>query len=89
MPNTKSAQKRMRSNERKELRNKSYKSSVKTAIRRLVESLESKDPEVINPALSRACAKLDKAAIKGIIHKNTASRKKSRITKRVNATLAE
>jgi small subunit ribosomal protein S20 len=83
LANTKSALKRIRSNERKRVRNLMYRSRVKTMIRKaeqLIFSGRSSD-EAVREAIST----LDKAASKGIIHKNNAARRKSRLVKKVIA----
>jgi len=88
MPRTKSAIKRMRKEEKRRLRNKMIKSRMKTFIKRVIEAIERKDPELVRQALVKAISEIDKAASKGVIHKNTASRKKSRLQKKVNAFFA-
>lgn len=82
MANTKSAEKRIRSNERKRLRNKMYRSRVKTMIRKAEELIFAGKPS--DEALRDAISTLDKAAVKGIIHKNNAARRKSRLMKKLN-----
>lgn len=83
MANTKSAKKRIRANERKRVRNQMYRSRVKTMIRKAEQDIFSGTPseEVVREALRT----LDKAAVKGIIHKNNAARRKSRLMKKFNA----
>lgn len=90
MPNTRSAAKQMRQTKKRQARNVAVKSELKTLIRRFRESVASGDQEDSLERLRRAQAKLDKAAKKGIIHVNTASRKKSRLQHHFNAAfLAE
>ncbi|HOO74349.1 MAG TPA: 30S ribosomal protein S20 [Tepiditoga sp.] len=90
MPNVKSAKKRVKQSETKRLRNKGYKTRYKNAVKSVVVSMEEKkDREVILAALSDAFKAIDKAASKGVIHKNTAARKKSRIHLRVKKYLGE
>lgn len=72
MANTKSAQKHVRSDERKRVRNLQVRSKVKTLVRGARTALSAE-------ALQLACAELDKAASKGILHKNNAARRKSRL----------
>jgi small subunit ribosomal protein S20 len=80
--NIKSQIKRNRQNEKRRLRNKAVKSSLKTAIRKFREAAEQGDVETAI-ALQRAAARqLDKAASKGVIHKNQAANRKSAIAKR-------
>lgn len=84
MANIKSQIKRIKTNEKRRMRNKSVKSSVKTAIRKFREAAEAgeKDKAVeLQRAASRA---LDKATSKGVLHANQAANKKSAMAKRVN-----
>ena len=81
MANTKSAQKRIRSNERKRVRNQMYRSRVKTLIRKAEQSIFGGQPS--DEAIREAISSLDKAAGKGIIHKNNAARRKSRLVKKL------
>jgi len=83
VPNTRSARKRVRQAERNRLRNKMYKTRIKTAIRRLEEALTGGDPTAIQEALRRAVSAIDRAAVRGAIHRNTAARKKSRLMQRL------
>ncbi len=84
MPNIRSAAKRSRQAEKRELRNKRVKSLVKTSIRRFEEALHSGDEEEAKSMLNRAVRQIDKAAAKGILHKNNAARKKSSLSRRFN-----
>ncbi|MER5864547.1 30S ribosomal protein S20 [Kitasatospora sp. NPDC002040] len=85
MANIKSQIKRNKTNEKARLRNKAVKSSLKTALRKAREAAATGDTAKA-AELARAASKaLDKAASKGIIHKNQAANKKSAITKRVAA----
>ena len=84
MANIKSQIKRIKTNEKRRQRNKSVKSSVKTAIRKFREAADSGDKETTIQALQDASRKLDKAAGKGVIHANQAANKKSAMAKRAN-----
>lgn len=84
MANTKSAAKRIKVIRRRTLRNKSLKSALRTAIRKFEEALAGAAREEAEAALRRALVAIDKAVTKGILHKNTAARKKSRLTRRFN-----
>lgn len=84
MANIKSAQKRVDVAERNRLRNVSIKSAVKTAVRKVLEVAKSATQEEITSALNKAYSVIDKAVSKGVIHRNTAARKKSRITRHIN-----
>jgi small subunit ribosomal protein S20 len=75
--NIKSQIKRIRTNEKARLRNKSVKSSLKTAVRSFRDAAESGDREATLKALQSASRQLDKAASKGVIHANQAANKKS------------
>lgn len=85
MANIKSAKKRVVVNEKKHERNKSIKSEVKTSIRRVEDAVSSNDKEEAGKALTNAISVITKASNKGILHKNNAARKISRLTKLVNA----
>ena len=87
MANIKSQIKRNKQNEKRRMRNKAVKSSLKTAIRKFNETATTGDPEVAATLLRDASRALDKAASKGVIHKNQAANRKSAIAKRL-ATLS-
>jgi small subunit ribosomal protein S20 len=87
MANIRSQIKRNRQNEKRRLRNKAVRSELKTRIKTAVTTAES-GAESSEEALRLAVKKLDKAAAKGIIHKNQAARRKSRLMKRINAISA-
>ena len=81
MANHKSAEKRIRTNERRRQRNKAALSKVKTLVKKVMDSKEKETAEV---NLKEAVAFLDRTAVKGRIHKNNVARKKSKLTKFVN-----
>jgi small subunit ribosomal protein S20 len=83
--NIKSQLKRIKTNEKARLRNKSVKSSLKTAVRRFREAADSGDREQAEAALQVASRQLDKAASKGVIHPNQAANRKSAMAQRANA----
>jgi small subunit ribosomal protein S20 len=85
MANTKSAQKAVRKITRRTAVNKSRRSEMRTYVRKVEEAIAAKDPKVAAEALHEAEPLLARAAQKGILHKNTAARKISRLTRRVNA----
>jgi small subunit ribosomal protein S20 len=87
MANIKSAEKRARIIKVRTARNKSYKSAVKTAAKKFDAALNSGDAEKAREAFIKAEKQLDKAVNKGVIHKNTAARKKSRLAKRLNKAI--
>ena len=85
MANIKSAKKRILVNETKAARNKAIRSKVKTAIKKVDAAVASGDKAVAQAALLAATTEIDKAATKGVYHKNNASRKVSRLSKAVNS----
>ena len=87
MANIRSQIKRNRQNEKRRLRNKSVKSSLKTAVRKFNETAATGDSEAATALLRDASRKPDKAVSKGVIHKNQAANRKSAIAKRL-ASLA-
>jgi small subunit ribosomal protein S20 len=82
--NIKSQIKRIKTNEKARQRNKSVKSSVKTAIRKFREAAEAGDKDKAIELMRDASRKLDKAASKGVIHANQAANKKSAMAKRAS-----
>lgn len=82
MANIKSQIKRNRQNEKRRTRNKAIRSEVNSRVKSTLKSAESGQSD--EEALRIAIKKIDKAARKNILHKNTAARKKSRLTKRYN-----
>jgi len=82
LPNTKSAKKRVRQIRKRTIRNKIIKARVKTAIKNFNKALENQ--ENVEEALRMAVKTIDKAASKGVIHKNNAARKKSKLYKKYN-----
>jgi small subunit ribosomal protein S20 len=83
--NIKSQIKRNRQNEKRRLRNKSVKSSLKTAIRKFHTAAEAGDNTTATTLLRDASRQLDQAVSKGVIHKNQAANRKSAIAKRLLA----
>ena len=90
MPNTKSAIKRMKVAEKKRLRNKPIRSAARTYVKNARRAIDSGDLEVpaTQEVLQRALSYLDHAASKGVIHKNNAARRKSRLMKLFNKAQA-
>lgn len=84
MANIKSAKKRILVNQTKYERNKSVKSAVKTAVKKVEAAVEANDKATANEALIAATKLIEMAGSKGIFHKNNVSRKVSRLTKLVN-----
>ena len=86
MANIKSQIKRVKTNEKRRQRNKSVRSAVRTAVRKFREAVEA-GAKVVAAELQRAAARaLDKAASKGVIHKNQAANRKSAMAKRISST---
>jgi small subunit ribosomal protein S20 len=85
MANTSSAKKAVRKIVRRTAVNKSRRSEMRTYVRKVEEAIASKDPKIAADALREAEPLVARAAQKGILHKNTAARKISRLTKRVKA----
>ena len=85
MPERNTAAKRARQAEKRRLRNAAIKSSMRTAIRRFREALASGNLEEARVRLKKAISMVDKAASKGAIHRNQASRRKARLQKHYNA----
>jgi small subunit ribosomal protein S20 len=88
MPNTKSAERRMRNSARKQLRNHSVKSRLHTLERNYAAFVSAGKKADATTALRSLTAALDKAAKRGVIHAANASRKKSRLTVRLNSIKA-
>ena len=84
MPNIKSAIKRVKVLETKTIRNQMLKTSLKTSIKKFDSALASGDAAQITDAHQAVVKKIDQSTAKGILHKNTAARKKSQIAKKVN-----
>lgn len=87
MANIKSQIKRNRQNERRRARNKAVRSELKTRARNAIEAAEAGDAEAADQALRIAQTRIDTAAAKGVLTKNTAARRKSRLTKQVRSLL--
>ncbi len=86
MANIKSAIKRNKQNEKKRVRNRVYRGMARTFVSKARIAIDGKDAETAKAATVEAISALDKAAQKGVIHKNNAARRKSRLMKKL-ATL--
>lgn len=84
MPNHKSAEKRVRQNEKRRAINRSNRNRVRTQIKKLRSALSAGDASVSQELLNPTVSTIDKAVNKGILHKNTAARYKARLTRHVN-----
>lgn len=89
MPNTKSAAKAMRQAERRRRRNQPVRTAAKTYVRKARAALQAGVAEEATAAVVKAQSYLDSAASKGVIHKNNAARRKSRLMKRLAKLQAE
>lgn len=85
MPNIKSAIKRVKTSEESKAHNATVKSSMRTSVKKVEAAIVNNDAAAAKESYTEAMKKLDKAASKGLIHKNAAARKKSRLAKKVNA----
>jgi small subunit ribosomal protein S20 len=85
MANIKSAMKRIRTSEKRRIRNAAVRSTVRTSLKGARAAIEGGQADGARETLHRTIQILDKAVTKGVIHKNTASRKKSRLTRQLNA----
>lgn len=84
MPNIKSAKKRVITSEKRAERNKAVKSELKTTIKSFDAAVAGDDKAAVDTAFRKAVKMVDRAAAKGVIKKNTASRKKSQLAIKVN-----
>lgn len=84
MPNIKSAKKRVKVIEKKTLRNNMIKSEYKSAVKKFEQAIEAGNIDEAKTLLSEASKKIDQACAKGVIVKNTAARKKSNLSKKLN-----
>jgi len=85
LANIKSQIKRNKQNEKRRLRNRTYRGATRVAVRDARVAIESGDTAASREAVMLAISRLDKAAEKGVIHKNNAARRKSRLMKRLAA----
>jgi len=85
MANTKSAEKRNRQSEERNVRNRAHRSRLKTAVKKLRTALASGDADLAKELLPGTLSVIDKIAQKGVIHDNAAARTKSRLASQVAA----
>jgi len=88
MANHASALKRVRQSRKRRLRNTSYKSTISTTVKKALASLEEKNLDGVKTYYKEAVAHLDSAVNKGVLHRKTASRKISRLTRRLNSQVS-
>ena len=92
MANNKSQEKRNRQNEKRRFKNSKMKSSIRTATKSIVTAIENKDfkdAETLKKMFIEYTQTIDTAGSRGILHKNTIARKKSRLAKKVNSILQQ
>ena len=85
---SRSVRKRERQNERRRARNRAVKSAMRTSIKKVLAALQGGTREEVEALLREAISRIHRAASKGVIHRNTAARKVSRLVRRVNAALS-
>ena len=88
MANTAQAKKRVRQSEKARARNASQRSAMRTAVKKLLRTIEGGDKGAMQTVFIEASSALDRAARKGLIHKNKAARLKSRLSARIKAVAA-
>ncbi len=89
MAHSLSAKKRIRQNEKRRARNRARKEQIKNVVKSFTTAITTGAIDKAEDALKAVASRLDKVAAKGTIHKNTAARKRSRLTKRLNAARAK
>lgn len=89
MANHKSAIKKMRQDEVRRMRNKAYKTRFKNVVKKVETAISEQNQEAAQEAFKEAVPIIDRIAGKGIIHKNKAARKKSRLAKKIKALATE
>ena len=85
MPNKKSAEKRVKSSERNRLYNKHWTSMCKTAVKRVLQAVQANDKDTALKSFNNAQSVIDKAVVKGVMHKNTAARRKELMARNLKA----
>ncbi|MFO7917304.1 MAG: 30S ribosomal protein S20 [Anaerolineae bacterium] len=85
MPNLKSSEKRMRQNQKRRAHNRAIRSRLRTVVKKANSLIEEGEQEAAEEAVRDAVSELDRAVKKGILHRNNADRRKSRLMKRLNA----
>lgn len=88
LPNKKSAKKRVLITERNRIYNRFWKTRCKNAVKKFLEAVESKDAELANQRMNDAQGVLDKAVIKGVVHRNTVARRKASMAAKIKSLSA-
>ena len=89
MPNHKSAEKRVRQNERRRVVNRTNRTKLRTSIKKFRSALKGGDTAQVGALLPQTVSEIDKAVQKGVMHRNAAARNKSRLTVRANQGAAK
>jgi small subunit ribosomal protein S20 len=89
MPNHKSAEKRVRQNERRRVINRSNRTKLRTSIKNLRSALKGGDTNKVGALLPKTVSEIDKAVQKGVLHRNAAARHKARLTVRATQAAAK
>ncbi len=89
MPNTKSAAKRLRQNQKRRMRNRIAKKLIKTYTKRALAAAEAGDREKADADFKMAVGRIDKAGVRRVLHPNTASRRKSKLSRDFQAALTK
>jgi small subunit ribosomal protein S20 len=89
LPNNRAAKKRVLIAERNHIYNRFWKTRCKNAVRKVLEAVEQKDPELAAKRYDLAQGVLDKAVVKGVVHRNTAARRKAVMSARVKSLTGE
>jgi small subunit ribosomal protein S20 len=85
MPHTSSAKKRLRQNAKRRLSNRAAKKALKLQVKKVMDAAESGNLDLLKQEYNKAAMKLDKAAVKRVVHPNLAGRKKSQLARLVNS----
>jgi len=89
MPNHKSAEKRVRQNDRRRVVNRSNRTKLRTSIKNLRSALKGSEADKVGALLPKTVSEIDKAVQKGVLHRNAAARHKSRLTVRATQAAAK
>ena len=83
MPNKKSAERRVRVGERNRLYNRFWTTRCKNAVKKVLEAVDAKDNDLVTKSFNIAQSVIDKAVVKGVMHRNTAARRKKMMARRI------
>ena len=85
MPNNKTAERRLRAAERNRVNNRFWTTRCKNAVKKVLEAVNSKDNELVTKSFNIAQTVIDKAVVKGVMHRNTAARRKKMMSRHIKA----